>query len=946
MPENSSDVEQARNDHQAPGRYNWRSKLLESYRNKGDHKPKEVGLATEVTDFLNGTTSSAATKPEKGSSTPLLGRLTTQGWPSARGAPRLAEEDALPIEGPFHQSTRTKSASPVKRAKNKGLRVRFTDLAPLIIGEGGDEAELPPKDMLRARKALGQGHGKHQSDVEGGEVKTETCPNRQLPEESSHVALDIFRDSNSVSLQRTSTSSVTSEARQKAMVPQEKKGSTPNEGDSPLIASNEENEESGVLIPHSHTPKVNANATRFPTELNEGQEAPPEFHIWSPSLDDTAVKHAKDNSTCRPPLATRGYTLSDINSTTTSSLSSTPSRQSPSQTRTMAFHTDGPAVPPPRRSPQPPGGLTTFQDVVQHYDPPVNKVSKAAPLSMRAVAHAVGSDALDDFAARVQPYDSVFQRTAAGDRPDRDTDFAEWIRAATWWFLKGRGDLERAIRSRPRSADSSRNAPRTDISQAHVDLAKTWWILNEVTPEHPDLKPYGTFGLQAMAAVIRNFKAEELAESVEKHVGLLASMRALTMSMKRNHLLPPELGNDSQLTGLDTRIWVAPAPLPSYLLPLLSSHPWQASVRNGISHNSNHFSDIPIGDSVDLFCYGSMFVQMVITVHGGGGEDTRLPCILTVVRKPTHRQMDVILASQDKQVCFVIQSNMSPALSWCDVTWKAPELQLQFGLSERIEVQVQFKEHDYNVLCRLHARNHEIMRSFVAGAQEALLYEATLRDFVCLDPRRTKQFPSDAIKRCQLRLFEKKVTRLKGTGAHEVHQGYRLAVVTPPNIKTSSVVESYLSCKKPVVFSYLRGEEGTPALLLKLFDEAEYSLDTSFSVVMTFDEAAQRAEMHSLLNGTAARSSDRTIAALVLNNLSIRTRCSAGPTSSEPEIHPTGLQWEKIEIVNGSSRQTKHSHDRLALPESLRLYMTSSAGTMTDRVNLSKYSKILSGIDC
>lgn len=944
MPEDSSEVEQSRNDRKAPGRYNWRSKLFESYRNKGDDRQKEVSLATDVTDFLNGTTSNTATKPQGGSSTPLLGILTTQGWPSARGAPWLVEEDALPIEAPFHQSTRPKSASPVKPAKNKGLHVRFTDLAPLVIGEGGDEAELPPKDMLRVRNALGQGYGKYPSDVESGEVKIENFPSRQVPEESCHDAQDIVKVSNSVLLRRPSTNSVTSEPCQKAVAPQAEKGSTLNGGDNPVIALNEENEEYGVLIPRSHCPEVNANITRFTTQLNEGQEPPLEVLTWSPSLDETAFKHAKDKSKSRPPLATRGYTLSDIDSTTDSSLSSTPSLQPPSQTHILASHTDGCAIITPRRSPQPTSGLTACQNVVQYYEPPVDGVSKAVPLSLRTVAHAVSSDALEDFAARVQPYNSVFRRTAAGERPDTNIEFIEWIRAATWWFLKGRGDLESAMRSRPRRADSSKNAPRTHVSQAYVDLAKSWWILNEVTPKHPDLKPYGTFGMQAMAAVIRNFKAEKLAESVEKHVGLLASMRALTMSMKRNHLLPPALGNDFQLTGFDIRIWAAQAPLPSYLLPLLSSRSWQASVRNGVSHNSNHFSDIPIGDTVDLFCYGSMFVQMAITVQDGGGEDTRLPCILTVVRKPSHQQMDVILASQDEQVCFVIQSNVSPGLSWCDVKWKAPNLQLLFGLSERIEVQVQFKEHDYNVLCRLHAHNQEIIRSFEPGAQETLLYETTLRNFVCLDPRRSKQFPSDAIKRCQLRLFEKKVTRLEGTGAHEKHQGYRLTVVTPPSIKTSSVIESYLSCKKPIVFSYLRGEERTPALLLKLFDEAEYSLNTSSSVVMTFDEAAQRAELHSLLNGTAARSSERTIAALKLDNLSIRTRCSAGPPASELEIHPAGLQWEKIEISKGSSRHTPHGHNRPELPKSLRLYMTSLMGTMTDRVNRSKYSMILPGV--
>src|SRR2546423_10447102 len=44
------------------------------------------------------------------------------------------------------------SGSPSNRkAKRKGLTVRFTDNPPILIGEGGDEAETPPMHMLQRR---------------------------------------------------------------------------------------------------------------------------------------------------------------------------------------------------------------------------------------------------------------------------------------------------------------------------------------------------------------------------------------------------------------------------------------------------------------------------------------------------------------------------------------------------------------------------------------------------------------------------------------------------------------------------------------------------------------------------------------------------------------------------------------------------------------------------
>ena len=938
MPESSSAVEQPRNDRKTPGRHNWRAKLFASDKTKGDDKQKELGLATDVSDFLNGAGSNTSAKVSIGPPTPGFDVPTAQDWPSVARASRLGTETAVQGEGPFQHFTPTNAASPRKRAGDNGLRVRFTDLAPLIIGEGGDEAEMPPKDILKQRWRLELGRGEDRSDAENGEVTVEKSLHGQLSNPSASVDQNFFNDSHTVSF-GTLIRNITSELRQEAKVPQEEIGFTLDEEDSSIVASSEGNEDAQgatTLSLHAPTPNAAATTTQSRVRLEQGRELHLNVEMSSPSLDNTAIKHAEDPLTSRPPLATRGYTPSDIESIANDSLCTLPSPQPPSQTQANSFHSHDPASLAPRKPSQPNGGLTTFRDPVQQCDPPIDNVPKATPLSLRTVAHAVGSDALDDFARRVQHYNSLFRSTAAAGRPNTDTTFVEWTRAATWWFLKGRGYLERVIRSRPRSADTRKNdqgpSSLPDISQAYVDLAKAWWILKEVTHEHPKLKPYGNASMKSMVAIIRGFKEEKLAGTVEMHVRLEAGMRALVMSMKRNNLWPPSPEVDSQLTGVDMRIWNAPPPLPAFLLPLLSSRPSPTHAHNENSDGADHLPNIPIGDTADHFHYGSMFVQILVTVQSDSGEGTSFPCVFSIVRQHFQWQIDAILASQDEQVRLVIQSDRSAGFSWSDVEWKVPKWQLQIRLTERIEVQVQFKEHDYNILCRLHAHNQKVMRSFEPRAQEALLFEATLRNFTCLDPRRSKRFPGDAIKRCRLRLYEKKVTRVQGTKSCKVHQGWRLMVITPPTVKALSSVESYLSCKKPVLFSYLRGEEDAPALLLKLSDEADYSENTSFSVVMTFDEAAQRAQMHSLLGGTAANSSERIIATLVLADLSIRSRSLVGDITSDSETLPKGLQWEKIQILDSGSGQTPHGHDRT---RSLRLCVTSPVGTMTDRLNLS-----------
>ena len=898
-------------DRKALGKHNWRAKLFANGRSKGEEQQKEVGLATDVTDFFN---SAGRTTPAKLRIEHSTGVAAAQHLSSAAGASRSDTEAALHIEKPFQQSTQTRSASPLKRGKNKGLHVRFTDAPPLIIGEGGDEADLPPKDISRARWGLEQGHGGHLSDAKNGEVKTEKCSYGQLPRQSSRATQDICKKGPPTSFLEKGPRIVKLEQRQEAM--------------------NADNEDAGVLPPRSSTPEAFANTVHSRIKL-EDQEVLLDVRMSSPSLDDAAIKHAEGTSQSRPP---RGYTLSDIDSVAVHSLGATPSLQSPWKTQANLLQSHVLASLAPRESP-PSTGSRLGNDAVQCYGPIGDGLSKAKPLSFRDVAHAIGSDALEDFAARIQHYDSVFRRTATADRPDINIALVEWIRAARWWFLKGRGDLEGAIRSRLRSADSSKtdrdSSSLPDVSQAHVDLAKAWWILKQVVPEHPTLKRYGNASMKSIAAIVRDFKDENLAQTVEMHVGLVTSMRALTMSMKRNHLLPPHPDIDYQPTGLDMRIWSAPAPLASYILPLLSTRSSQGSVHNGPSYDTDHLSHIPIGDTTNLFCYGSMFVLMLIIVRSDSGEGTRLPCVLSIVREPSHRHMGAILASQDEQVCLVIQSGRSAGLTWSDVEWKAPNWQMQTKLTDSIEVQVQFKEYDYNILRSLIAYNQKVISSFEPKEQEVLLFETTLKNFTCLDPRRSKKFPNDIVKLCRLRFFEKNVIQVEGTGPRKVHQGYRMKVITPPDVKALSAFESYVSCTKPVFFSYLRGEEGAPALLLKLSDEAHYSAGTSFSVVMTFEEAAQRAQMHYLLNATTLGSSERNIATLLLSNLSIRRRSSAGDTMSGSQILPTGLQWERLQIIIGSSGHTPHGHNRRMLSESLRICVASTMRTLTDRMNMS-----------
>ena len=942
MPGNDSAVEQSRDGHKFPGTHRWRAKLFSNDRITRKENHKRLDLDTAVSDFLGNATSKASAERQLEPSTPLTDTTTAREWPPAAGAAWLDTEATLHTGEPSQQSSRAKSPSDSRRKKNKGLRVRFADAAPLIIGEGGDEADLPPREIATLRGELKQERADHQADANKRALLVGDHRHDQPLERSRHVAPGSNEDPKSAPWQRRSTAIVTSTQNLRADVPQDYGRAAPNEQFSSVMNSSEDDE---ALTSHSPPAEVVATATKPKMRLEEGQALHVGFPPSSRSSQTTTIQRAEINARHRPSFSTRGYTLSDVDTMADHSLRPTPLPQPPSDTRALPSPSCVPSSVTPGASSHPPSSssLGSSPDAMQTDDPPLDRVPKATPLSIRAVAHTVGSDALDDFAGCVQHYNSLFRVTAAAGQPTTSISFAKWIRAATWWFLKGRRELESTIRNRPRSADSSKgdhdSSSHPDISQAFVDLAKTWFILKEVTPEHPEPRRYGNAGMKAMAAIIRSFGEEKLAEAVEMHVALVASMRALTISMRRNNLIPPIQQIDSELTGLDMRIWNAPPQLAPYVLILLSSNLSQPFIENETSHDSDQYFSIPIGDTAGRFCYSSMFVDIIITVQGESGEGIRLPCVLSILRERTHWQMEAIVASQDEQVHLVIQSDKSAGPTWSDVKWKARTWQLQIRLTDRIELLVQFKEHDYKSLCGLYDHAQHILRSLEPGGDETLVFETTLKNFLCHDPRHSKRFPSDAIKRCGLRLFEKTITRFEGPGPRRVQQGYRLTIVTPPKVKNSSSVQTDLGCKKPVLFSYLCAEDGAPALLLKLFYEAEFSAENAFSVVMTFHEAAEREEMHSLLNGTATRSSESTVASPLLRSVEFRTRSLAGNSPSGSELLPAGIQWEQMRIINDNLVEPQHGRDRTVLSQSLRLCLASPMGTMTDRINLGWYTR-------
>ena len=146
MPDDRSDSEQSRDLLAVMRKGKWREKLF----HRADHSSKladktakqKLQLNTDIADFLNSPITDA--RPPRLDTEPIT-RKPIPPAVSRNGAPGVAASRP----STSHSSTSLPESSRRKR-RAKGLHVIFTNAAPVIIGEGGDEAVLPSCEVAKA----------------------------------------------------------------------------------------------------------------------------------------------------------------------------------------------------------------------------------------------------------------------------------------------------------------------------------------------------------------------------------------------------------------------------------------------------------------------------------------------------------------------------------------------------------------------------------------------------------------------------------------------------------------------------------------------------------------------------------------------------------------------------------------------------------------------------
>lgn len=834
-----------------------------------------------------------------------------------------------------NESTRNVGYQRRKAPRRQGLRVAFDPTPPFIIGEGGDESELPSIDIAKSK--AGARSWKHSQDTATKQHARRSSPPPAIESAPDQGPGRGTRDGDNAEpprLQRRSTGFHDAQDADNSEVrPKSKTLNTPIE-----------RHES------SSSPNSEGNSETFATIYAEYAEASP----VSPQVvgGESSSQSGRDRLTHKREIEDlRGSSLKpfspDFGSSFQNSLTPFPSSQRPGSGGTPPTSYGFPAI----SSSETPDLPSEDVDRVSHaafrperreddtsamnptiISPPLPSPSfstpplKSGPMSLRTVAKNLGGDALNEFTSRVQRFYGIFRLGACVNRALEDISFEHWIRAGTWWFLKGRGELENAVRGRPGSRDRKSTHDESDTStalkQAYINLAKATWIILEATSGHREFRKYGSESMNSLLAIAKSFGDLKFAELIETHLAITTSMRALTMSMRRNNKMPPA---DLEAQGLDSRIWLDTPRFASGVASLLSVSSSRSLLDNG-TVSSNAAFPFPVGDTGRHFNYGNMFVDVIVKSSDDSQKEVRIACVLSVLRERNDRDLKVVLASQDGQISLVIDYNKRRRPTWRDVHWQAVSHCVLLRLSDSLELEIQFSEHSFRSLWGTYDYTRKIRKHMEATESEEIAFTSTVKCVHYVDTPDAKVFPTEPVQHCDVRLFAKSLNVAEGSGRRKFYDGHRLMVVTPPSSKNLSHVNQPLGKQSPILFSYVRGDGNGHAMLLK-------NDIAGSTIVITFNDAEERENFLSQLNGTYMTDDEMSDEVISIESMRINV-----PTNDENPVgegsYINSWRWQQLRVFNKRPERFENGIVKNVLSENLRIWVQCEAGTFMDRMNL------------
>ena len=515
----------------------------------------------------------------------------------------------------------------------------------------------------------------------------------------------------------------------------------------------------------------------------------------------------------------------------------------------------------------------------------------------------------------------VFRLTAEKewDRDDGTPTTQSWVRTALWWYIKGKAGLEVLFQRRPRSPIGE---PQELLTQAHVDIAKTWWIVTE----HLD----GIRPLEEATPQVRTPEAA-LGLSVE---ALKAHLKSISLSMGKSNLMPP---TQSLIQGQDMRIWLNYPQFAPNATAALGGHASKSVLADDPELQTDPYEILPLSDTRDFFCYGRYSVETFVNTDESNTDRVVLPCVLSMLRGKRDYQTSFALASQSDLVNIRIDPRQmkKDSLTWQDVSWKANSSGLTIHVPGGFDISVRMQERDFRAVWNLSEYARNVDRGMRAEQDEKMIHESRLAELQYVDSSNSSSFPTEKIRGCLAIVYERSVQRDGAGGPRKMHNGFRLLLLTDPAIKTLNSVSHDICTRGPLYFEFLTdtAANGTTAMVIRIYED-----NKRCRALLVFPNAASRQALYDVLHGLAIGPNETVVGKMTLKNMTIEPASQSN--GLPPSVQPS-LQWQKLYVFNGQPDDQNTRNSGVVESESLRIVARHATGCITDRLNLNKGEMLL-----
>ena len=863
MPTHTPPPEDGGKDAKNADKHKWRGKIFASERLFGRSVEDQESNEEDVAHFLGNSPPRQEGKLQRATSPPRIDIQSASRWP-ARDAitPPLAPENI------YHRG---------KPKQNKGLQVGFVDTPPEIIGEGGDEADTP--SILVSRKRFDE------ADLP---LYRQLSPQKRFSTSRGMLSEGNVFDTDAHYRQRRSLISDASVLLEGAKdhIPASNLDVNPaalgNQG------HNQADQSSSITTALLDFQDSRLDDGLALTDPRQPSPSPKTASPLNPAVQgNSPTLHTSPESSAHTPDAT---------SLTTSY------KQGNVDHRLSPHSYEG-------NSPQSLG-----------HEQPFNAASAdGKPLSLRNVAKSLGLNALDEFEIRVKRFSDIFRIGVAVHEDPMEIPFRRWIYVAKWWFLKGRGELENAVRLRPRSVNDdhskSQTEPSSELKQAYIDLAKAWWIVKEITPFHPEIRRYGNASLNLMVAIVQNFGRQDLATCLQGHMDIVASLRALAMSMKRNDRMPPDT---LTVEKLDMVILLNNPGLPEDALMALSP------AFNGSTSGLLDLS-LPLGDTGKHFTFSRTFGTGTIKWRSKAWDMLSVPCAISLLRAKDSLDLTAMVSSQDNciEIAIMPEKSHDKQLTWREVNWSTTGSCIGFTINHDITLSLQLSESDFKTIWNICDYMRKVQKDFQGRKGERVSFEAKLYDFQCLrSARHASSFPPDPVRNCEARLFTK--SKAFSDGTNRILNGHRLMIRTPPDIKSLSSISQDYGDDMPTLFGFSRRGD-RPRLVVKL--------PGSSTFILAFESWEDLDLFYNVFTLRQPSDGELRSASLPLDSLQIYTK---DPALHNKSVHVPHIRWQHVKVISPKSFDSLHISNEVH-SQDLRVIAQCDAGILTDCLTLGKF---------